>query len=208
MLSSGLDLFVQHPQKTAERELLPATIIDVNNDIYSIRLENSDVTLEAGSELLLYYDRDREFVQQAARVETVELTTPHLVAAIVLVGAPVSAESRECYRVSLVLSGLTATFGPEENCQLNDVSITGFSVTASRRYEIGAHVPATLEFEGRSFFGASCIQSVRELRDGRIRYGLHCVNDEKFGGFELQRGLRHIAAAIQRQQMRRLSGSG
>jgi hypothetical protein len=207
MLSTGLDIFVQDPQKTAARELLPAKVTGVNNNVYTIELKKSDVALEAGGELLLFYDHDRKFVQQSARVETVESTIPSLVAAIVLVGEPVSAESRESSRVSLALAGLTAKFGTEESCQLNDVSITGFSLTALQRYKIGEHVPATLEFEGQSFSGASCIQSVRELGDGRIRYGVHCVNDEKFGGFELQRGLRHIASTIQRQQMRRLSGS-
>ena len=206
MLSLDLDLFVRIPNETPTRVLHGAKVTGINDNLFSLELEEEGVVLEEKSEILVYYHRNREFLQQSARVETVTTLDPKGIIAIELHGEPVSAESRECYRVSTVLSGLSATFGPEENCKLNDVSITGFSVTAAEKYEIGAHVSAIIEYEGESFSGTACVQSVRELGEGRIRYGLHCVSNEAEGGFDLQRGLRQIGTAIQRQQMRRLSG--
>jgi hypothetical protein len=206
MLSLDLDLFVRLPDEGPARVLHPAKVTGINDTLFSLECEEEGITLGEKSEILIYYNREREFVQQSARVKTISSLEPRCIVAIELHGEAVSAESRECYRVSTVLSSLSATFGPEENCQLNDVSITGFSVTAAHNYEIGAHVSTILQYEGKSFSGTACVQSKRKLGEDRIRYGLHCVNDENEGGFELQRSLRQIGAAVQRQQMRRLAG--
>lgn len=207
MLQVDSDIFMQNPDDAGRRDLWPATVADIRKNVFVIRFNDRRLILPEGGEVLVYYNRGTGFVQQSARIEKVESEESQLTADITLVGEPVSAESRQSYRVSTVVSGLQVTFGPEEDCQLNDVSITGFSVTARARYDIGAHAPATLAFEGQSFSGIACVQSVRELGQERIRYGLHCVNEDEHGGFELQRGLRHIAAIIQRRQLRRLTGN-
>lgn len=206
MLDLDIDLFVRISIEEPTRVLHAAKVIGKKENLFSIEFEEAGITPEEKSEILIYYHSNREFVKQSAWIETISTQEPKCILVIALHGEPISAESRECYRVSTLLSSLSTTFGPEKNCQTNDVSITGFSVTASQKYEIGAHVPATLQHEGESFSGIACVQSIRKLGKGQIRYGLHCVSGQGEGDFILQRGLRQIVTAVQRQQMRRLSG--
>lgn len=123
-----------------------------------------------------------------------------------LTGEPASAESRQHYRVSTVMSDLTAKLGSEDACQLLDVSARGFSVVASEKYSVGAVVDATLRFEGRALPGQVCIQSVRELNKGKIRYGLHPVGDPDVGG-DVFKLLHRICMTVQREQLQRLAGA-
>ena len=51
------------------------------------------------------------------------------------------------------------------------------------------------------------IESVRELRKGRFRYGLHCLKGETIDQ-RLSKGLQQIFSTVQRQQLRRLSQAG
>ncbi|MHC4776219.1 MAG: PilZ domain-containing protein [Planctomycetota bacterium] len=118
-----------------------------------------------------------------------------------------SAEGRERFRVSTVMADLTATVGAEAECKLLDVSTTGFAVEATQRYEIGQVVSVTLRYQDRQFSGKARIQSIRELELGRIRYGLHAVDDKASGG-ELRKGQQHITAAIEREQLRRRARLG
>ncbi|MHC4969996.1 MAG: hypothetical protein ACYTF4_15475, partial [Planctomycetota bacterium] len=78
---------------------------------------------------------------------------------------------------------------------------------ATRRYEIGQVVSVTLRYEGGEYSGQARIQSVRQLDESRIRYGLHAIDDRTSGG-DLRKGQQHISAAIEREQLRRLSRSG
>ena len=118
-----------------------------------------------------------------------------------------SAESREWFRVSTVLNDLTADFGVESNCRLLDVSSVGFAVEATERYEIGNTLAVTLHFQDKHFAGKARIQSVRELHGGRVRYGLHSLTHKSSGG-DLRKGQQQISTAVEREQLRRLAGSG
>jgi len=68
-------------------------------------------------------------------------------------------------------------------------------------------VSVTLRYEGSQFSGEARIQSIRQLDQSRIRYGLHAIDDRMSGG-DLRKGQQHISAAIEREQLRRLSRSG
>jgi hypothetical protein len=105
------------------------------------------------------------------------------------------------------MANLTADVGAEPDCRLLDVSTVGFAVEATKRYEIGQIVPVTLRFEGSEFSGRARVQSVRQLDKGGFRYGLHAIEDKTSGG-DIQKGQQHISAAIEREQLRRLSRSG
>ena len=117
------------------------------------------------------------------------------------VGDCISAESRQCFRVSTVLSNRTATIGGESDCDLLDVSITGFSVKASKEYAIGEQVDAIHDHDGRRYTGKACVQSIAPLRNGEFRYGLYCVNDAESKA--LTDALQKISMAVQREQLRR-----
>jgi hypothetical protein len=68
-------------------------------------------------------------------------------------------------------------------------------------------VPATLRHEGRPYRGKARIQSIRELSGDRYRYGVHSIQDKASGG-DLRKGQQLISASVEREQLRRLAGSG
>jgi hypothetical protein len=207
MLASEMKIFLSFPNESHQRILHPATIKEAGKTGYSAELEEAHLALEAGQNLFVYYELKRKFVKQAARIDAVMQTDPTLVIGFQTTGEPVSAESREWFRVSTVMADLTATVGSEANCRLLDVSTAGFAVEATKRYEVGQVVPVTLRYQGGQFSGSARVQSIRELPRGRIRYGLHGL-DEKAGGGDLKKGQQTISAAIEREQLRRLARSG
>ncbi|MHC4220115.1 MAG: PilZ domain-containing protein, partial [Planctomycetota bacterium] len=168
---------------------------------------DSNLALEPGLDLFVYYELKRKFVKQAARIDAVLQTEPMLVVGFQVTGEPMSAESREWFRVSTVMAHLAADFGPESDCPLLDVSSVGFAVEAAERYEVGQVVPATLSYQDQRFNGKARIQSVRDLGKGRYRYGVHSIEDKESGG-DLRKGQQLISAAVEREQLRRRAGTG
>ena len=207
MLASETKVFLSLPHESQRRILHPATVKEASKRGYTAELEESDVALQAGQDLFGYYELKRKFVKQPARIDAVMQTAPMLVIGFQITGEPMSAESREWFRVSTVMANLTASVGAEPECRLLDVSTAGFAVEAATRYEIGQIVPVTLRYENGQFSGEARIQSIREMEKGRFRYGLHAV-EEKASGGDLRKGQQHISAAIEREQLRRLSRSG
>lgn len=208
MLEFNLDIFFQNPEESRKRDLYPATVKGLNDKFYTVKFIEKELNLEVDSQVLIYYEHNLEFVQQSARVEALdEADTKQVI--IDLKGKTVSAENRQFYRLSTtIVTGLTASLGSEENFPLNDISITGFSVTThSQLLKIGTLVEVVLRYEDESCSGTVCVQSIRELNDGKLRYGLHCPVDDSGSRSELKRGLGNIALTIQREQMQRLSGN-
>lgn len=226
MLTQNQQVFIRIPSESDVRVLHPACVTDVADDQYTLALEEPDLDLVAGGEIVVFYESRREFMQQSARISAIsapesdpferspgvavededELGVVQTIG-LELVGDPVSAENRKCYRVSTVVADIPVTVGAEPRCRLLDVSATGFAVAARSMYRVGNTIDVTIEYDGQDFSGCACVQSVREMLDGRIRYGLHCLAD-RFGSSSLERGLAHISSSIQRRQMRRLRGAG
>ncbi len=174
--------YLQIPDESEERILFPATVQEWNENIYTAGLQTDDPALEAGQEVLIYYEIERELVKQGAHIEWVSETDSTTAFRFELTGDPVSAERRQCYRVSTMMAEVSATFGTEENCPVVD---------------------ATVHYAGIASRGKGRIESVRELDPGRIRFGLHCISDKETGG-TLQAGLQKIWVSVQRQHLRRL----
>lgn len=207
MVGIGEGLFLHIPSGSPERVLRPAKVVGVKGGTYVAEVEDPELVLEAGQEVLVCYEKDRHFTQQPARVESVIDTEPSLVISFLTTGQPVSAENRECYRVSTVMSDLFADLGPEKGCRLLNVSLTGFSVIAAGTYGIGEALDVKLHYEGETFAGKACIQSIKDLSRGRRRFGLLGLFDRQ-SGRDLQNGLRRMTVNVQREQLRHLAGAG
>lgn len=229
MLAIDAGIFLRMPLESDKRILHPAVIKECREKVFTVEVDEP-LKLEAGDEILVYYEIKREFMQQPARVDAVLMSDPEaepddesagdaegesdreaetpvkMMIGFETTGDPVSAESRQCYRVSTALAGLTTQLGNETGCQLLDVSASGFSVISSARHKLGSIVPAVLHHDGRTYKGKACVQSIRELEPDRIRYGLYCVENRSITG-DLQKGMQTISMAVQRQQLRRLAGS-
>ncbi|MCZ6682915.1 MAG: hypothetical protein O7B26_07000, partial [Planctomycetota bacterium] len=207
MLTIDTAFFLQIPSNSKKRILHPAKIVGFTNDLYTAELEETDLPLTAEQETLVFYESNRSFLQQAACVTDVIEGEPKCMFEFKTTGEPVSAESRQHYRVSAVMAGLTAQLGKEKECPLLDVSSTGFSVISEKTYEIGSIVDAVVRFDGKEHKGKVCIQGARQLSEGRIRYGLHCIKDSRQPSTSMSAGLQHISVSLQREQLRRLAGA-
>ena len=206
MVGIGDGLFIHIPSGSPERVLRPAKVVGVKGGTYIAEFEDPELVLEAGQDVLVCYEKDRHFTQQPARVASVLDTEPRLVISFLTTGQPVSAESRECYRVSTVMSDLFVDLGSEKGCRLLDVSHAGFSIIAAGTYGIGEVLDVRLHYEGETFAGKACIQSMRDLSRGRRRFGLLALFDKQ-SGRDLQNGLRRMTVSIQRKQLRHLAGA-
>ena len=221
MLSKETQIFIQLPHELAQRILHPARVTDLSEGICTVEVEETQLKIEAGQDLLIYYEMRNEFMKQPASVDGVmrgddesdgaeqareaDSDRPLLVG-LTLRGEPLSAESRLAYRVSTLIAELVADLGSEKSCPLQDVSATVFSVMATKSHAVGAVVKATLYFNDKQFSGSAYVQSIKDVGHGRFRYGLHSVDDKQSTG-DLLKGLQQISMAIQREQLRRLRGT-
>ena len=203
MLKTESNIFFKIPDESTEIALHRAKIITVNENLYTAELEEEDLVLEDETDLFIYYELDRKFTRQAARIISVQRTETNTSVEFETTGESASAENRQALRISAVGADLTATFGREKNCQVVDISPTGFAVYATKDYEIDSLVDSILHFEGEEFRGTVSVKAAIP-RKGEIRYGVHCVDETQSAG-SLKNGLGKITMAIQRQQLARVS---
>ncbi len=201
----GSTIFIRFPNESKNRILHPVTVTETGgSDNLTVLPENPELALEVDQELLIYFEQRRQFMQQPAKVEALLEGEAGTVATLKTFGEAVSAESRQCYRVSTVISKLTVTFDGV-SCPLRDVSVTGFAVISSNRYKVGQILDADLRFEGKKYIGKASVQSVAELPEGQVRYGANCVKAPA-SPTSLSKGVQQISMSVQRQQLNRLSG--
>jgi len=205
MLHIGTKMFMQIPDNSGQRILYPATVVEVVDGIITAEFDTPIVAIEAEQEVFVYHDMYQEFMKQSAVVDEHIETETQSVIRFHTTSEPVSAENRQCYRVSTIIADLVARLGPEEACPLLDVSATGFALFAKHKYNIGNHVEVTLYYEDEEYSGLGCVQSVRTLSKERFRYGFLAVDDKHSQG-NLLKGLKVINASAQREQLQRLSG--
>jgi hypothetical protein len=203
MLKTESVIFFNIPDVSDERVLHRAKIITVKENLYTSELEEEGLDLKDEMGLFIYFKLDRQFMRQAARIGSVIENESNTLVEFETIGEPFSAENRQALRISSVGADLKATFGAEENCEVVDISATGFAVYGTKEHAIDSRVEATLTFEGETFKGAVSIMAVVK-RKGRIRYGVHYIDDPK-AGTSLKKGLGRITMAIQRKQLSRLA---
>jgi hypothetical protein len=203
MLKTESRIFFQIPDETDERVLHPAKIMTVEGNLFTADPEEEGLELENEMDFSIYFEMDRKFMCQAARIGSIIEREKRTVVEFETIGDPRLAENRQVLRISTVGANLTAKFGVEKNCDVVDVSPTGFAVYAAKTHETGGQVDALLYFEGEEFRGVVTIKSAIE-RKGKIRYGVQCLDETKSGN-NLIKGLGRITMAIQRQQLARVS---
>jgi hypothetical protein len=203
MLKTESVIFLNIPDISEERVLHRAKIITAEEKLYSAELEEEGLALEDEMGLFIYFKLDRKFMRQAARIGSVSGSESKTLVEFETIGEPFSAENRQALRISSVGADLKAMFGAEKDCEVVDVSATGFAVYSTKEHAIDSRVETTLYFEGETFIGTVSVMAVVK-RKGQIRYGVHCLNEPKTGS-SLKKGLGRITMAIQRKQLARLS---
>lgn len=197
-------LYVQVPDVTPRRVLHPCQVVD--GDSAEIVIEATEpLQLVVDGTALVYYDERQQFVQQAARVVSIEPMSDHeddgLRITLERLGEPVNAEQRQVYRVSCINVPITASLGQESGCAVVDISATGFGAYSAKPHKVGTTLPAKLHWDDTVQSGTVVIVSARSMDDGRYRYGMRCVDTQEAG---LKRSLVRISLSVQREQMRRV----
>ena len=203
MFTVDKPFFLQTAEQSDVRLLHPGRIVEAQDGAWKGELSEADeLFVEENQSVLVYFEDDRAFKQVAAHIISIVETEPRLVIIFQLTGDPVSAESRQCYRVSTLMLNVVATCGGEDDCRVLDLSASGLCLWATARHELGDVVHVRLRYDGREFSGKAAVHGIRELDNGCIRYGLHHVED-RHGGGDLQRGLQYANASIQRLHLQR-----
>lgn len=198
MLARDSGFYLHVPTEAAERLLHPGRVLRLHEGMYTAEMEDLDASVQPGKAVILYFEAGNRFLQQPARIDAVLETQPKFTLGFETTGDPISAESRQTYRVSTATSGLTVMVG-NEHCPLLDISATGLAVVVSDAYLPGQTVMVVLAYDERIYSGTARVQGIRRLPDGRIRYGLHGADDTG----NLEKGLREVTMAIQRKQLQR-----
>ncbi len=207
MLQNDQDIFFRRPSNDNRRVLIPAKTTSVEGKSAQVHCEDTTMSFDAGTEATVFYQPQREFMQQAAIVHGLQSTEPQEEGAepsllIELLGEPVSAESRACFRASTAATdAYKVTFEGKANTPMLDVSITGLAVAFTPGLQVGDQVDVEFSVGGKTFKGRSVIQSVAELSSKVTRYGVHCIESKDVDG--LTKGLQKLSMAVQREQAQR-----
>ena len=206
MLEKGSPVYLGFDDPSDRSVLRLGIIAGITQSRCTIEFEDSDLPLEAGDERLIYYHHIQDFVQRPVSVEERSKDGPLSRLVVKFIGGVVSAETRREHRVSTIDAGLSATLNTEDGCGLQDISMSGLGLISGRKHSIGDTLDVTLHFEDEGFSGRVVVQCVRQLDGERTRYGLRGVFDTK-GEDPLRTGLMRMIMWIQRQHLRRISGS-
>ena len=209
MIKTGSDILFQEPTCDTRR-LRRSVVVDASADEFAIQFVAEPFAFEEDQEVLMYFNGKREFMQQVGRIKGIE--TPEegsedpITFTIEPVGDPISAESRQNYRVSTISADCAARVGGEENLQVQDLSATGFAVLAAEEYQLGQTIEVSIAHGEEQCHGIASVQSVREFGPGRIRYGRRAIEEDPHTGDFLQ-VLQRISLAVQREQLQRSGGA-
>jgi hypothetical protein len=176
------------------RRLRSATVIESSPSSFSVGFDSEVIELDEGQELVAYFHGRREFMQQIVRVIAVAGDGDDLVLEIEPVGDAMSAERRTDDRATAISADIFAALGEDRSLGVEDVSSTGFAVVSGFEYFRGAALNVSLAFDGDIYSGTAWVQSILELGEGQIRYGLVALDEG-----DLRDGLQQISQAMQRQ---------
>lgn len=222
MPAIGSDIYLQGTGKAA-RTLYLSQLVQSSGNTWTLEFGENTFFLDPEGnwmcpqpqqEVVIYYAQNRDFFKQSARVQEVieadadedgsvsgqAVATRTVRLQIETRGEPVSADNRECFRISTVFAELYVTVGECDSCRLVDISPTGFAVLSADEHEVGKVLSASAQYNGISASGPVCVMSVRQVRGGQFRYGLRCI-DKAF-----QDEVRKLSMELQRLQLRRLAG--
>lgn len=199
-----IGVFIEEMSDSGQRVLHPAELLSSTDGVYSMKLQTDKPAEEPGEAITVYYQKGRSFLKQWARIESWDASGGFAEIQATLLGEPCSAEQREDYRVSAVMADLCVDLADETGCKLMDVSAVGCSAIATGTYTVGQLVPLTIYNKGEPIVGEAIVRGVKQLDDGRTRYGLACLLDRDSES-KFKKALRDITMMIQRSQLQRLS---
>ncbi len=209
-MKTGSDILFQEP--TCEtRRLRRCVVTEASSETFSIQFVGEAFEFEVDQEVLMYFSGKSEFMQQVGCIQEIveceEGSDQGPTFVIAPVGDPISAESRQHYRVSAISADLSVRLGDEENLSVQDINSTGFAVLASKEYPLGQTIEVGIDHESEKCHGLASVQSIRSFGPDRIRYGLRAIEEDPHTN-EFLEVLQRISLAAQREQLQRSGGAG
>lgn len=222
MFKIGDDILFQEPAVSGRR-LRRSVVVATAEDVISVRFVGKPFEFAVDQEVLMYFTPKREFMQQIGRITAIEVADTPVnpvegeaaasaatgvedrgpIFVLEPIGDPISAESRQFYRVSTISAKIEARFGKGgAQLQVQDLSATGFAVLADERFSVGQLVDVAIRHEDEACHGKVSIQSFRELESGKLRYGLRAIEEDPHARNFLKT-LHRISLAVQREQLAR-----
>ena len=201
MLSAGDEMYLAIPDGAQKPILRPGKVVSSDATTFAAEfIEPITVAVEA--DVTAYASQRGKFFQQGARVVLISAAETRTIISFARVGQPVSADKRQVYRVSTATAGMLAQIGSEKKCPIVDMSGDGFGAILSRECRIGSVQQVVLVHEEQQITMSVRTQTAAPRPDGKFRCGFLAI-----GRGEGRKALQQISAAIQRQQLRRLSGA-
>ncbi len=201
MLCVGNEMYLLIPSPSKRRVLHPGKVIESNATCFVAEFEEP-IAPAVNGDVNAYCEVRGKFFQQGAVVTEIRTSEPCVIA-FRRNGEPVSAESRQTYRVSLVTSGFVVHVNKEPGCQVLDISPEGFAAITSRKLNLGSLVNIRFTGEGQTFEASARVQTVQERRDGKFRYGFLVPQSNAAA----RKTMQQISVEMQRLQLKRLRGA-
>jgi hypothetical protein len=199
-------VYLRFDSPAGGRVLEPGVLEEIAGGRWTVAFGARHQPLAIGDEKLLYYNRAREFFQQAVCVESPASHGPPYIVTLTLVGDATSAGTRSEDRVEASGFGLEATVAGEPGCAIHDVSLSGLAVIASRTHAVGQRLEISIRFDNDEFRGEMEVRVATRLGEGRTQYGLLGI----FVGphaRSLKSGLTKLTLGIQQRRLQRIAGS-
>ena len=204
-LKEGIRVFLRFDSPSRGRLLQSGFVQEIREGGLTFAFETRYLAVETGEQKLVYYNKARDFIQQTVLVEAQSSGGPPFLLSVKPIGDAVSAGTREEDRVSTSGAGLTATLEDEDDCLIQDVSLSGLAVVSNRKYHIGRCLEVAIPYADEEYVGQMEVQCAHLLDEGKTRYGLLGVFDTE-AGRNLQNGLTRMTLEIQQQHLKRISG--
>jgi len=204
-LKEGSRVFLRFDSPSRGRLLQSGIVQESREGGLTLAFEARHLAVATGEQKLVYYNKARVFVQQPVLVEAQSSGGPPFVLSVKSIGDAISAGTREEDRVSTSGLGLAATLEDEDDCLIQDVSLSGLAVISDRKYHIGRCLEIAIRYGDEEYVGQAEVQCDHPLEGGETRYGLLGVFDTGEGR-NLKNGLTRMTLEIQQQHLKRISG--
>ena len=95
------------------------------------------------------------------------------------------------------------TLEDDDDCVIQDVSLSGLAVVSGRKYPIGRCLDVAIPYADEEYVGQMEVQCAHPFDEAKTRYGLLGVFDTE-AGRNLQNGLTRMTLEIQQQHLKRI----
>jgi hypothetical protein len=201
MLALGNAVHLLIPSTSKKRILHPGQVIE-SDPLRFVAKFDDPIAPPVDSDVNAFCEVNGKFFQQGAVVLEIRPGQGNVIA-FRRNGEPVSAESRQTYRVTVVSEGFTARLDKLRGCSVVDISPEGFAAVVADRLNLGSVMKIKLNCDDKTVESPARVQSVKDLPNGEFRHGFLVPR----GNISARNELQKISADMQRLQLKRLRGA-